>query len=605
MSLENKTNKFTLSSLTLKIRKEKMKKSCTILFIFLVLPMILLSQPIQNELDTVKSVIPPKTVYERSEGHETPSELLPLYEKLIVAREIGDRERAHQIQRQIDNYYGREYNTRIDMNIVPPEIEVLIEDENNTFIGDNFGSDINITNQSGDQKAPSMDVANNGDIYVAYENNSSLNTYTYITIKKSSNNGVTWSHIASFYSSSQALLFPDIEIGESVENWIFVVFYRADSKDAVLYKHPLAGGTGIFKNIDTNGEAVRVRLALDDDRYPDEYWLYVSYIDEDPWPNPDDLIFAKSTDFGENWTTTNLGNGYDNNDIAFGDQNEVYIVTLNDNKGEADVIMIKSTDFGNTWGNSVTISQGDKAAFPRIAASHRHSNNYVYVLFEYWSTNAQRNIFYSYSTNKGSSWSINNALAASTREERFPCIFAEHNALSNRIHAGWFDNGRIIYTYTDSSPSGLIANQEQVNDQSNASNDDFPAIASFNGYGLSAWAAPGIGLDIYFDTDIVGIEEEPMHTTEQYNLLQNYPNPFNPSTTIRYILPKSADVVLNIYNSLGQKIKTLVSNRQPAGVYQIEWDGKNENAERVASGVYLCRFSAGEFIETHKMLLLR
>ena len=86
---------------------------------------------------------------------------------------------------------------------------------------------------------------------------------------------------------------------------------------------------------------------------------------------------------------------------------------------------------------------------------------------------------------------------------------------------------------------------------------------------------------------------------------QNYPNPFNPSTTIKFGLPNSGNVKLSIYNMLGQEIKTLVNNSLNAGTYSIIWDGTNNNGIKVTSGAYLYRISAGNYIETKKLVLIK
>ena len=92
----------------------------------------------------------------------------------------------------------------------------------------------------------------------------------------------------------------------------------------------------------------------------------------------------------------------------------------------------------------------------------------------------------------------------------------------------------------------------------------------------------------------------------QYALYQNYPNPFNPSTTIKYDLPKETRVKLEIYDILGQRIKTLINNeQQTAGFYQLQWNGKNDFGVPVATGVYFYRIKADNFIKTKKMILLK
>ena len=86
----------------------------------------------------------------------------------------------------------------------------------------------------------------------------------------------------------------------------------------------------------------------------------------------------------------------------------------------------------------------------------------------------------------------------------------------------------------------------------------------------------------------------------KYFLEQNYPNPFNPATVISYQLSAYSFVKLNIYNVLGQKIKTLVNKYQKAGNYKVIF-----NASGLASGIYFYELTAGSFSQTKKMILLR
>lgn len=88
-------------------------------------------------------------------------------------------------------------------------------------------------------------------------------------------------------------------------------------------------------------------------------------------------------------------------------------------------------------------------------------------------------------------------------------------------------------------------------------------------------------------------------------LHQNYPNPFNPETTIHYQVNKADFVELTIYNTRGQMIRRLVHQHQTPGEYQVQWDGKDEAGQVVASGVYLYRLQSREFIQTRKMILVR
>ncbi|HAL57866.1 MAG TPA: hypothetical protein DCP63_15735 [Bacteroidetes bacterium] len=102
----------------------------------------------------------------------------------------------------------------------------------------------------------------------------------------------------------------------------------------------------------------------------------------------------------------------------------------------------------------------------------------------------------------------------------------------------------------------------------------------------------------------LAVAEVAMIPTE-FALQQNYPNPFNPSTTIKYQIPQDHQVNLVIYNLQGQKIRTLVAEQQKAGFYSVQWDGRNDVGQNVATGMYLYRVQAGSFVASHKMLLIK
>ena len=96
-----------------------------------------------------------------------------------------------------------------------------------------------------------------------------------------------------------------------------------------------------------------------------------------------------------------------------------------------------------------------------------------------------------------------------------------------------------------------------------------------------------------------------MAIPSQYSLSQNYPNPFNPDTKIVYSLPKDSQVKLTVYNTLGQRVKTLVNEEQKSGFHTVRWDGKNEEGRDVSTGIYFYRLVAGNFSQTKKMVMLR
>ncbi|TFH65651.1 MAG: T9SS type A sorting domain-containing protein [Candidatus Zixiibacteriota bacterium] len=91
----------------------------------------------------------------------------------------------------------------------------------------------------------------------------------------------------------------------------------------------------------------------------------------------------------------------------------------------------------------------------------------------------------------------------------------------------------------------------------------------------------------------------------EFALEQNYPNPFNPATSISYVLPHSARIKIAVYNVLGEEVALLIDGQQAAGKHSVIWNGTADNGDTVPSGIYFYRLSAGQFVDTRKMLLLK
>jgi hypothetical protein len=97
------------------------------------------------------------------------------------------------------------------------------------------------------------------------------------------------------------------------------------------------------------------------------------------------------------------------------------------------------------------------------------------------------------------------------------------------------------------------------------------------------------------------VEEEMKNLLpDQYTLEQNYPNPFNPSTKIKYSITQPSNVVIKVFDILGNEIETLAKEKKSSGTYEITW-----NAEMLPSGVYFYQLRAGDFIQTRKMILIK
>ncbi|HDP97725.1 MAG TPA: T9SS type A sorting domain-containing protein [bacterium] len=116
---------------------------------------------------------------------------------------------------------------------------------------------------------------------------------------------------------------------------------------------------------------------------------------------------------------------------------------------------------------------------------------------------------------------------------------------------------------------------------------------------------PGWDYNIYQQASpTTGIVDD-FEMQQEFVLYQNYPNPFNPTTTIRYHLPKTSQVLLKIYNLLGEDVRTLMSEKQSGGEKTVVWDGKDRFGRDVDSGIYLYRLKVDNYCTSRRMLLLR
>ncbi len=129
---------------------------------------------------------------------------------------------------------------------------------------------------------------------------------------------------------------------------------------------------------------------------------------------------------------------------------------------------------------------------------------------------------------------------------------------------------------------------------------EYPAIALYQEDSPVVYEINGLSVLEDLSVKITDVESLEGSMSTNFILKQNYPNPFNPKTIIRYSLPVTVHIDLSIYNVLGQKVVTLVSQNQNAGSYKLEWDASN-----IPSGVYIYRLQAGSNVQTRRMILMK
>jgi predicted extracellular nuclease len=189
-------------------------------------------------------------------------------------------------------------------------------------------------------------------------------------------------------------------------------------------------------------------------------------------------------------------------------------------------------------------------------------------------------IFYVEGTDKNSGWVLSRYKAVQI-------------GISNTVFANFYaPNGTIWITLKSKATGAFWAKNVQVGVGTELSLDSY-----FNGGDVEL---PAINM-------AKNSSEAAAETVlpEEYMLEQNYPNPFNPSTTINFQLPVTDNIRIDIYNSLGQLVKTLVKGEFDAGYHQAVWNGRDNHGSRVASGMYIYRFQSSKLVKSYKMILLK
>jgi hypothetical protein len=114
-----------------------------------------------------------------------------------------------------------------------------------------------------------------------------------------------------------------------------------------------------------------------------------------------------------------------------------------------------------------------------------------------------------------------------------------------------------------------------------------------------------LGALTWFGMPLTSVEQSWIELPSAFRLYDNYPNPFNPETNIRFDLPQGADVLLEVFNVVGQRVATLVNGRLEAGPYAVRWSGAQDDGTRLSSGIYLYRLSANGMVAVKKMALVK
>ena len=160
--------------------------------------------------------------------------------------------------------------------------------------------------------------------------------------------------------------------------------------------------------------------------------------------------------------------------------------------------------------------------------------------------------------------------------------------------SGWSNGIIILHPDTVASKITKGPDPEKITDENSSDN-----TAADSSDGLAAESFNSGPVD-----NIAGFEFAAVDLPNSFELSQNYPNPFNSSTTINYQLPQDCHVSLKIYNARGEEVRALVNDYKTAAFYTVQWNGRDNYGNRVASGIYLYQIHAGNHTDTKKMVFV-
>jgi len=175
-----------------------------------------------------------------------------------------------------------------------------------------------------------------------------------------------------------------------------------------------------------------------------------------------------------------------------------------------------------------------------------------------------------------------------------------HDGLAVRINKGWLST--IPTTGTIAAGGNQMVSV--YFDATNLEAGDYTGSLSLTGFDMNRDVSP-ISIPVTFHVRPLGVDDDAVDLPKEFALSQNYPNPFNPTTEIKFDLPIQSFVNLQIFNVLGQKVKTLINSEVEAGYRSITWDGTDDSGKQIASGAYFYILRTGDHTFTKKMTMLK
>ncbi len=477
----------------------------------------------------------------------------------------------------------------------------------------------------------------------------------------SSDNGVTWqaSSVQLSQGSGYWCQLPLRGGIECIGNYVYACW--ADDRDAT-------GADQIFFNRSTNnganwGTDVRISDSTGNACYNPSMDIQGNYIyigwEDLRMSGFREIFFDYSSDNGATWQSPDIG-PLDAGGIGIpaiapqikSDGNYVYATWYDSRRfgmmNAGDIYFNRSSNNGSSWQTDIRVNNGTQPFglqlnFPVMSAG----NGYVNIVWPDPRFFVLPNIYTNYSTDNGATW-----LSGQDEADVF-CVRStdggatwqapvtvNDDATTFAQVLPWVvvkDNGMVDISYYHFRMSPLDLNvpaaEVRMAVSSNGGSSFTPSfpvqdtvvtpitqwVGEYNGmavldsfvYTVFTDLEQTDNSDIFIDRMVnptgseVKDETGSRETPSEFSLFQNYPNPFNRTTKIQFTLAKADFVILDIYDLLGRKVRTLVSEHLSSGYKSMLWDGKNDSGSDVASGIYFYRIKVGGFSEIKKLVLLK
>jgi hypothetical protein len=563
----------------------------------------------------------------------------PTDANLWKARQAGDLKEAARIKAIMDEESKRFWGGRADRdNVAESPVITPPENDDAFFMPSSWGNDRTIvlgTTVGG----ISTDYDFDANVYAVRCTTYSGTSNARIRVYKSTDGGSSWPYLCGFYVMGGAnYSYPVVLTGTSGTPDKLYIFYlqSTGNGDIRLARFTLDGGFEGFYEVKVDSDTINYFTVCADFGVGDK--LMVAYEKQVTGESTSRLYSIVSTDRGETWGYQRyVASDGSRPDIAYGYGGYLYLVFTETGGSDEEIRFCRNTNYsmGVAWGEyeSLTADSWDDD-YAKVAALHTSpsANQHVWVGYNHNQNNSgDWNMRFAYSTNAGVTWTKNRSLAWTTDYDEIACdlwvarktnvTYANICYLRARrisLFQGWFD---IYWGFSNTNDPSVWNDNIDVTENWAALSYDgrqvcqgtYPSLVELGGWSGVVYAGqtPYDNFEgLYFDnrqwTDVeeeTGEEERP----REFSLSDNYPNPFNPHTRIQYTVSsrQTNPITLRVYNVLGQSIRTLVNDTKEAGTYEVVWDGRDESGTEVASGVYLYKLEADDFVQTKKMVLIR